>query len=86
MKTAIKELIDKFEDIQNNNCKTLQERIFFDGVLAITQTFIEKEKKQIKQSFNDGISQYAQYDPERHGNEGPNPEQYYNNNYNNYNN
>ena len=46
MKTPIQELIEKFEDIQANKCKTLQERIFFDGVLAIIEsTFLDKEKK-----------------------------------------
>ena len=48
MKTAIQELISEFENIKETKCKTLQEVIFFDGVLAIIEgKYIEKEKEQI---------------------------------------
>jgi len=75
MKTAIRELIEKFEFIQNNHCKTLQERIFFDGVLAITETFLEKEKQQIIEAAMVGVN----YDtsPFKDAND------YYNQTYNN---
>lgn len=35
MKTVVQQIIEKFEHIQKNDCKTLPEHIFFDGVLAI---------------------------------------------------
>ena len=45
MKTVVQELIKELETIQETKCKTLQERIFFDGVLAIIEgKYIEKEK------------------------------------------
>jgi adenylosuccinate synthase len=53
--TAIQELIKEFENIQESNCKTLQERLFFDGVIAIIESkYIEKEKEQIIAAFLEG--------------------------------
>ena len=47
-KTALQELIEEFEEIKLTKCKTLQEIIFFDGVLAIIESkYIEKEKEQM---------------------------------------
>jgi len=47
MKTVMKELISEFENIQETHCKTIQERIFFDGVIAIIEAkYIEKERMQ----------------------------------------
>lgn len=55
MKTAVQQIIEKFEYIQKNDCKTLPEVIFFDGVLAILETeFLKIEKDQIKRAFNVG--------------------------------
>lgn len=55
-KTAIQELMSEFEDIKKNKCKTLQEVIFFDGVLAIIEAkYIEKEKQQICSAFENGM-------------------------------
>ena len=48
MKTAMQELIEEFEIIKTTKCKTLQEMIFFDGILAIIESkYLEKEKEQI---------------------------------------
>lgn len=53
MKTALQELISELEYIKENNCKNLQEMVFFDGVLAIIESkYLEKEKVQIIQSYD----------------------------------
>jgi hypothetical protein len=55
MKTAMQELIEEFEIIKTTKCKTLQEMIFFDGILAIIESkYLEKEKEQIQKAFSDG--------------------------------
>ena len=56
MKTTLQELIEEFEDIKKNKCKTLQEVIFFDGVLAIIESrYLEKEKAQIIAAYNQDL-------------------------------
>lgn len=53
MKTVVQQIIEKFEHIQKNDCKTLAEHIFFDGVLAILESeYLEKEKQQIIDAQN----------------------------------
>ena len=53
--TVLQELIKEFEEIKKTNCKTMQEMMFFDGVLAIIEgEYIEKEREQIIQSFLKG--------------------------------
>ena len=48
MKTVVQQIIEKFEHIQKNDCKTLPEHIFFDGVLAILDSvYLDIEKQQI---------------------------------------
>lgn len=50
--TTLQELIKEFENIKQTKCKTLQEVIFFDGVLAIIEgKYLGKEKEQINQAF-----------------------------------
>lgn len=80
MKTAITQLIEKLEDIKKNNCKHVYEVVFFDGVLSVIEAegFLETEKKQIVNAYSKGAFIFAQFDPERHGNNCPNPEDYYN--------
>lgn len=47
MKTVVQQIIEKFENIQKNDCKTLPEVVFFDGVLAILETvFLDIEREQ----------------------------------------
>ena len=56
MKTALQELISELEYIKENNCKTIQEIVFFDGVLAIIESkYLEKEKVQLIQSYNQDL-------------------------------
>lgn len=48
MQTTIQELIKEFENIKETKCKTLQEMVFFDGVLAIIEgKYLEKEKSNL---------------------------------------
>jgi len=52
MKTAIQQVIEKFEHIQKNDCKTLPEVVFFNGVLAILETvYLDVEKHQIMDAY-----------------------------------
>ena len=54
--TAVQELISEFAEIKKTKCKTVQEVMFFDGVLAIIEgKYLEKEKQQIIDSFNTGL-------------------------------
>lgn len=48
MKTVVQQIIEKFEQIQKNDCKTLAEVVFFDGVLAILQSvYLDIERDQL---------------------------------------
>jgi hypothetical protein len=52
--TVIQELISEFEEIKKTKCKTLQEVIFFDGVLAIIEgKYLKKEQEQEKNKFSE---------------------------------
>lgn len=67
MKTAVQQIIEKFEHIQKNDCKTLPEVVFFDGVIAIIESeFLEKERHQIfeavKYGFNDANKPFLDRD------------------------
>ena len=54
-KTAMLLLIEQYEFIQKNHCKTLQEMMFFDGVIAIIKgKFLEIEKNQMRKIYNQG--------------------------------
>ena len=54
--TPIQELIKEFEFIKESKCKTLQEMVFFDGVLAIFEAkYLIKEKESIKNAFYNGF-------------------------------
>ena len=51
----MQEMIEEFEIIKTTKCKTLQEMIFFDGVLAIIESkYLEKEKEHIIDAYEDG--------------------------------
>ena len=53
--TAIQELIKEFENIKETKCKTLQEMVFFDGVLAIIESkYLSKERDILIDSFLSG--------------------------------
>lgn len=56
MKTVLRELMDEIEFIKNNQCKSIQEMLFFDAVLSIIETsYIEKEKQQIINAYNEDL-------------------------------
>ena len=51
--TPIQELIKEFENIKETKCNTLQEVVFFDGVLAIIESkYLAKEKKVIIDTYD----------------------------------
>jgi len=55
MKTTVQQIIEKFEHIQEKDCKTLTEVIFLSGVLAILETvYLETEKQQIIDAYIQG--------------------------------
>lgn len=61
-KTAVQQIIEKFEHIQKNDCKTLPEVVFFDGVLAILESvYLGIEKKQIIEAHDAGIENPDSY-------------------------
>ena len=56
MQTTLQELIKEFENIKETKCKTLQEMVFFDGVLAIIEgKYLEKEKNQIIVAYDQDL-------------------------------
>ena len=56
MQTTLQELIKEFENIKETKCKTLQEMVFFDGVLAIIEgKYLEKEKNQIIAAYDQDL-------------------------------
>ena len=65
----MQELIEEFEIIKTTKCKTLQEMIFFDGILAIIESkYLEKEKEQIIDDFETGKenAQYSIKNPDKY--------------------
>ena len=79
MKTSMQEMIEEFEIIKTTKCKTLQEMIFFDGVLAIIESkYLEKEKEQIQKAFSDGQETPINHPTLPHYSN----EEYFNDNYN----
>lgn len=50
--TVLNELIKEFDRVKSNDCNSLREMLFFDGVLAIIEArYLQKEKDQIIDSF-----------------------------------
>lgn len=78
-KTAVQQIIDVLIDTKETKCNHLHEIIFFDGVLALIESgdFLEIEKLQTIEAYDNGVSDFANYDPERHGNESPNGVKYF---------
>ena len=75
----MQEMIEEFEIIKTTKCKTLQEMIFFDGVLAIIESkYLEKEKEQIQKAFSDGQETPINHPTLPHYSN----EEYFNDNYN----
>jgi hypothetical protein len=66
MKTPMQEFITEIQD-----------RFLLSINENLINSFLEKEKQQIISSYNKGQKDFANYDPERHGNECKNGEQYY---------
>lgn len=57
-KTAIQEMISEFEEIQKTKCKSLQEVVFFTGILAIIESkYLEKERSQIVYAYSKGCEE-----------------------------
>jgi hypothetical protein len=53
--TAVQQMITEFTDIQRNKCKTLQEVLFFNGVLAIIEAkYLPLEREQIEEAYEVG--------------------------------
>lgn len=72
METAIQEAFRKIEEEFNIKIHPVAKEIY-----------LEKEKQQIIESYDLGIKDFCNHDPERHGNEIPSGEQYYNEHYKN---
>lgn len=54
--TAIQQMISEFEEIKKTKCKTLQELMFFDGVLAIIEAkYLEMEKQNIIDAYSSAL-------------------------------
>lgn len=52
MKTPIQLLIQQYERLQND-AKTFQERLFFDGIIAVAKTMLPTEKEHFEKAVND---------------------------------
>ncbi|WFB67054.1 hypothetical protein [Chryseobacterium sp. WX] len=92
MKTVLKEFLEllKAETIEYYNIINNESNYHYEDVqsarTAVTDLenllekgndFLEKEKKQIIEAVNKGISNWVMHDPERHGNHIPNGKDYY---------
>ena len=78
-KTAIEELIEKLYESYNWKHSTFQEKAGIASCINKAKRMLEKEKSQIITAYDKGKSDFANYEPERHGNESPKGEKYYNN-------
>jgi len=53
--TTLQELIKEFEAIKETKCKSIQELVFFDAVLAIIESkYLSKERELVIDSFLSG--------------------------------
>lgn len=58
--TPMQELVKEFENIQKNKCKTAQEVLFFDGVLAIiTAKYLNIESAFAEEMYLKGATDYC---------------------------
>jgi len=54
--TAVQQMISEFTDIQRNKCNTVQEVLFFDGVLAVIEAkYLSLEREQIEEAHQNGF-------------------------------
>ena len=52
-KTPLQRLIAEYERLQND-AKTFQEKIFFNGVIAVAKTKLPYEREQMKGMYTEG--------------------------------
>lgn len=87
--TAMQTLIEQLKS-QNNEyyekwkaAKGKDKKTWNDGMTVLTLTIIRaesllpKERQDIQEAHDKGISRYCQWDPERHGNEAPTGSDYF---------
>lgn len=57
-KTAMQELIAYIDHMVKNECKTFQDTLFFNAILAIIESkeLLATERTQIKQAYDKGYS------------------------------
>lgn len=77
--TAVQQIIEKFEYIKENHCKSLQEVVFFDGILAILESgkYKEMEQQQIIDTYISGYTNGVESMIDENLSV-PSPEEYYN--------
>jgi len=74
-------LNDIIDETTRSRCKIVVKITIGDILKRINNELLETEKKQIIESYNKGQKDFANYDPERHGNECKEGKQYYNSNF-----
>jgi len=61
MKTAIEEAIEEFEILKSKSSK-LQDIVYLDGVISVLISKLPKEREQIEDAFNNGLSNWYNTD------------------------
>lgn len=69
--TAMQEAINKFDNLNPYQGFTAQE------VVNILLELLPKERQDIEQAHDKGISRYCQWEPDRHGNKAPTGSDYF---------
>jgi len=78
MKTVLQELIEELNrEIDNCERNGLQYRGIYLDARWKAENLLEKEKQQLANAYDKGQKDFANYDPERHGNKCKNGNQYY---------
>ena len=79
--TALQKLIDFINEDLEIKGISLVKRAKLEKVKAKALSLLPEEKQGIVDAYDKGISDYCNYDPERHGNEAPSGINYFNQKY-----
>ena len=80
--TALQTLINEVDSLLKRCDTRSQMYEAYIAVSVLATELLPKERKDIEQAHDKGISRYSQWEPDRHGNEAPTGSDYYTNTFN----
>lgn len=75
--TALQELIKILQDNKNALQGNIGLSAGLANAIAVAKLLLPKERQDIEQAHDKGISRYCQWEPDRHGNKAPTGSDYF---------